>query len=122
MVDGDGCFLGLIIDRDLLVTFSPAHYEGIWGNFMSKNPFTECGRKYREFRELLRAGTAAEVMQTDIVTIQETATLEEAIRLMTDKAFKRLPLLDSRGRYRGMISRDSLLRTGFGKSGKAFVS
>jgi len=92
------------------------------GYFVSKIPFSERGGKYREFRELLRARTAAEVMQTDIVTIQETATLDEATRLMTDKAIKRLPVLDSRGRYRGMISRDSLLRTGFGKGGKAFVS
>lgn len=115
VVDGDGRFLGLIFDRDLLVAFSSAHYEGIWNYFVSKIPFTERGRKCREFRELLRAGTAAEVMQTNIVTIGENAVLDEAVRLMTDKGFKRLPVLDAQGRFRGMISRDSLLRTGFGK-------
>ncbi|MFZ5799415.1 MAG: DUF190 domain-containing protein [Thermodesulfobacteriota bacterium] len=122
VVDGEGRFLGLIFDRDLLVAFSATHYEGIWGYFVSKISFSERGRKYREFRELLRARTAAEVMQKDIVTIGETATLDEAIRLMTDKGFKRLPVLDSQGRFRGMISRDSLLRTGFGKGGNASVS
>lgn len=122
VVDKDDRFLGLISDRDLLVTFSPAHYEGIWNYFVSKIPFSERGRKYREFREQLRARTAAEVMKTDIVTIGETATLDEAIRLMTDKGFKRLPVLDSQGGFRGMISRDSLLRTGFGKGENASVS
>jgi len=35
---------------------------------------------------------------------------------MTEKAFKRLPVLDAEGRFKGMISRDSLLRTGFAGS------
>ena len=118
VVDGDDRFLGLIFDRDLLIAFSPAHYEGIWNYFVSKIPFTERGRKYREFRDLLRARTAAEIMQTDMVTIGETATLDEAIRLMTARGFKRLPVLDAQGRFRGMISRDSLLRTGFDKGEK----
>jgi len=32
---------------------------------------------------------------------------------MTEKALKRLPVVDENGRFKGMISRDSLLRTGF---------
>jgi len=35
---------------------------------------------------------------------------------MIDKALKRLPVVDANGRFKGMVSRDSLLRTGFGKS------
>ncbi|MFZ5759368.1 MAG: DUF190 domain-containing protein [Thermodesulfobacteriota bacterium] len=113
VVDADNRFLGMIFDRDLLVAFSPAHYEGIWSYFVSRVPFTERGRKCRDFRELLRAKTAAELMQTDIVTIGENALLDEAIRIMTARGFKRLPVVDDEGRFRGMISRDSLLRTGF---------
>lgn len=117
VVDADNRFLGMIFDRDLLVAFSPVHYEGIWNYFISRVPFTERGRKCREFRELLRARSAAEVMQTNIVTINETALLDEAIRIMTAKGFKRLPVVDDEGRFRGMISRDSLLRSGFASAG-----
>ncbi|MEW6521285.1 MAG: DUF190 domain-containing protein [Thermodesulfobacteriota bacterium] len=115
VVDQDGRFLGLISDRDLLVIFSPAHYEGIWNYFVSKIPFTERGRQCREFRELLQAKTAAEVMNTHIVTVMEDAPIDEAIRLMTEKGLKRLPVLDPQGIFKGMINRDSLLRTGFGR-------
>lgn len=114
VVDQDGRFLGLISDRDLLGTFSPEHPEGIWDYLMGILPFTERGEKHRELREHLRARTAAEVMNPHVVTVQEDTPLDEAIRLMTERGFKRLPVLDSEGKFKGMISRDSLLRTGFG--------
>jgi CBS domain-containing protein len=112
VVDKEGHFLGLISDRDLLIAFSNRH-PGIWDYFASKIPFTERGRRNRELREHLRARTAAEVMNTDIVTVREEAPIEEAIRLMLEGAFKRLPVLDNEGKFKGMISRDSLLRVGF---------
>ena len=52
-------------------------------------------------------------MNTDIVTVQETTPIDTAIALMTEKGLKRLPVLDPGGKFKGMISRDSLLRTGF---------
>ena len=51
-------------------------------------------------------------MRTDLVTVREETTIDEAVRLMADKGLKRLPVLDGEGHFRGMISRDSLLRTG----------
>ncbi len=115
VVDKDGYFLGLMSDRDLLIAFSNRH-PGIWDYFVSKIPFTERGRRNRELREYLRAKTAGEVMNTDVVTVQETATIEEAIQLMLGKAIKRLPVVDEEGKFKGMISRDSLLRAGFASS------
>jgi len=41
--------------------------------------------------------------------------IEDAIALMTRESLKRLPVVDGAGRFKGMISRDSLLRTGFGR-------
>ena len=52
-------------------------------------------------------------MNTNIVTVQEDAPINEAIRLMLDRAIKRLPVVDSEGKYKGMVSRDSLLHAGF---------
>jgi CBS domain-containing protein len=115
VVDAEGRFLGLISDGDLLIAFSDRH-PGIWDYFVGKIPFTERGRRNRELREHLRARTAAEVMNVDIVTIREGAPIEEAIRLMLERAIKRLPVLDKEGRLKGMVSRDSLLRKGFASS------
>jgi CBS domain-containing protein len=115
VVDKEGRFLGLISDRDLLVAFSPDFSDGIWEQFLSVVPFSERGKRHREFKDFLQAKTAAEVMNTNIVTVQETTPIDAAIALMTEKGLKRLPVLDPGGKFKGMISRDSLLRTGFGR-------
>ncbi len=115
VVDKDGRFLGLISDRDLLVAFSPNFSDAIWDQFLSIVPFSERGKRHRELKDHLQAKTAAEVMNTNIVKVQETTPVDEAIALMTQKGIKRLPVLDSEGKFKGMISRDSLLRTGFGQ-------
>jgi len=112
VVDQEGNFLGLIADRDLLIAFSERH-PGIWDYFVSKIPFTERGRQHRQLQEYLRAKTAGEVMNTNIVTVEEVATIDEALQLMLQKAIKRLPVVDSQGKLKGIISRDSLLRAGF---------
>ncbi len=38
--------------------------------------------------------------------------VDEAVRLMTEKNIKRLPILDPAGKFKGMLSRDALLRLG----------
>ncbi|MDR3631624.1 MAG: DUF190 domain-containing protein [Desulfocapsaceae bacterium] len=111
VVDKEGIFLGLISDRDLLIAFVDRH-PGIWEYL--RMPFTEKGRRFRELQEYLQARTAAEVMKTQVVTIRENAPLEDAIRLMLEKVIKRLPVVDKDGRFVGIVSRDSLLRAGFG--------
>ena len=112
VVDKDGLFLGMISDRDLLIAFVDRH-PGIWDYLTSKLPFTEKGQRYRELKEHLQAKTAAEVMKTQVLTIREDAPLEEAIRLMLERVIKRLPVVDEDGRFKGIVSRDSLLRAGF---------
>jgi len=112
VIDSAGHFLGLISDRDLLFAFVDRH-PGIWDYLMSKVPFTERGKGFRELKEHLQDRTAQEAMKTDVVTVQEDAPIEEAIKLMFERVIKRLPVLDGEGRFKGMISRDSLLHASF---------
>jgi CBS-domain-containing membrane protein len=114
VVDQEGRFLGLISDRDLLAAFSE-RTSGLWDFFVSKFSSGERGR----LREDLRDQTAGEIMNTNIVTVQEDAPINEAIRLMLDKAIKRLPVVDEQGKFKGMISRDALMRTGFASKNPA---
>jgi CBS domain-containing protein len=104
----------LISDRDLLAAFSEGT-SGIWDFFLSKFSSGERGR----LREDLRDQTAGEIMNTNIVTVQEDAPINEAIRLMLDKAIKRLPVVDEQGKFKGMINRDALMRTGFASKNPA---
>jgi CBS domain-containing protein len=111
IVDKAGSLLGIISDRDLLAAFSDQK-EGIWEYFTSKLPFGQRGKDHT-FSRHLAVKTAAEVMTTDPPVILEDATIDEAIGLMTRKMLKRLPVMDHQGKFKGMISRESLLRTGF---------
>jgi CBS domain-containing protein len=112
VVDQEGAFLGLIADRDLLAAFAE-HPLGLWDYFVSKMHVTERGRRHKELGEQLRARTAGEVMNTDIITVQEDTPINEAIRLMLERAINRLPVLDAQGKFRGMVSREDLLRVGY---------
>jgi CBS domain-containing protein len=114
VVDKAGRYLGLISDRDMLRAFSDQP-SGIWEYLASRLPFIEKKRNYTKFSEKLREKTAAEVMQTDLITIRENTSIGEAIRIMTEKEIKRLPVVDPAGKLRGMVSRESLLRAGFGE-------
>lgn len=115
VVDPAGRFLGLISDRDLLVAFSPEFPEAIWDQFLRIVPFSERWKRHREFKDRLGSKTAGEVMNTDIITVKETTDIDAAIAIMAEKGLKRLPVIDNEGKFKGMISRDSLLRTGFGQ-------
>ena len=53
--------------------------------------------------------TAAEVMSTPAVTIGEDAPVADAARLMKSHKVKRLPVVDSSDRLRGIISRADVL-------------
>jgi CBS domain-containing protein len=97
------------------VAFSPEFPDAIWDQFLRIVPFSERWKRHREFKDRLRAKTAGEVMNTDIITVQETTDIDAAIAVMAEKGLKRLPVIDNEGKFKGMISRDSLLRTGFGR-------
>ncbi len=111
VVDKEGRFLGLISDRDLLGAFADRS-ASLWDYLINKIAAAEL----EILGEDLRRKTAGEVMNTDIVTVREDSPINEAIRLMLEKAIKRLPVVDQGGKFKGMVSRDALLRAGFASS------
>jgi len=109
VVGPEGRFLGMISDRDLLAAFSGKGH-GFWDYLSCRLSFKTPHECSRELRQTLREKTAGEVMKTDLVIVGESTRIEEAIRLMVDKRLKRLPVVDAEGRFRGMVSRESLLK------------
>ena len=109
VVGPEGRFLGMISDRDLLAAFS-GKGQGFWDYLSCRLNFKTPHECSRELRRTLREKTAGEVMKTDLVIVGESTRIEEAIRLMVDKRLKRLPVVDAEGRFRGMVSRESLLK------------
>lgn len=115
VTDAEGRFLGMISDQDLLAAFSE-HHPGIWERFASNLLFAKKEQRHELLGKELQEKTAADVMKTELITVQEETSIDEAIRLMADKGIKRLPVVAADGKFRGIVSRDSLLRAGFASS------
>jgi CBS domain-containing protein len=109
VTDEEGKLIGLICDFDLLPLI--LGQPGFWDSLRSKLALTEQGRQWNEFVKHAQARTASEVMIKNPITITEEATIDEAVKLMTEQGLKRLPVIDSQGIFKGMISRDMVLQT-----------
>jgi CBS domain-containing protein len=60
-------------------------------------------------RLALGAETAAEIMTPNPVSIRDTATIAEAVSLLTDKGFSGAPVIDDAGRPVGVLSRADIV-------------
>jgi CBS domain-containing protein len=107
VVDEDQRLLGLLTDRDILTAIGHRP-RGRIREIIDHFPLPR--RKASDAGEITLDTTAGEIMKTDLITVAENATLDEALRLMVEHALKRLPVVDEGGRYRGMVSRNALLR------------
>lgn len=58
---------------------------------------------------VLRARTAEDLMSTNPVSIAASASIREALALLTDKGFSAAPVIDEAGRPVGVLSRTDLL-------------
>ena len=118
VIDATGRFQGLISDKDLFSAFSEPSSEGIWELFVRSLPLMEKGKKEEIAPAADRASvmkkTARDVMNTECITVLENASIDEAIGIIVSLGIKRLPVLDVQGKFKGLISRESLLRTGYG--------
>jgi len=112
VVDNAGKLLGMIFDRDLLRLFA-GHRVGIWDRIAGRLTFTAMGQKHRAAIEDAQKRTAGEIMKTDLITVNEDTTLDEAIRIMTDHRIKLLPVTAGDGTFLGIVTRNMLLSLHF---------
>ncbi len=110
VVDGAGKLLGLISDSVLMGAFF-GHRAGLWDYFSSKLHLA-AWQKRLEMQPAMRAKTAGEIMRTDIFSLREDDLIDDAIKLMVAKQLKRVPVVDKAGLFKGMLTRDSILRAG----------
>lgn len=69
-----------------------------------KNPVSRKNRLY------LDAETAADLMMPNPISIEEDATVREAIAMLLDRGFSAAPVIDAAGRPVGVISRTDIIR------------
>jgi CBS domain-containing protein len=110
VVDPEGKLLGLVSEQVLLAAFS-AHTGGMLDVILASLSFPALARRHKALLKALRARTVGEIMLTDIHSVREDDPIEEALQLMVARKLKRVPVLDGQGRFKGMLTRDTLLRS-----------
>jgi len=109
VVNSGGRCVGIITEADLVLTGENAdlhlpHYFELFGGLVFLEPLSH-------FEGRLRKATAAlakDLMTEDPVTIEPTATVQEAARLIARSKHNRLPVVEH-GRLRGVVTRLDVL-------------
>ncbi|EFL51932.1 protein of unknown function DUF190 [Solidesulfovibrio fructosivorans JJ]] len=102
VVDADKTVRGIILDSDLLRRCGPARKPGLIEALFSFGKPEETGA--------CPTGSAAEVMEPNVLTIHEDATLMEVLQKMLAAKVKRLVVVDDAGKLLGMVDREAILR------------
>jgi CBS domain-containing protein len=109
VVNSGGRCIGIITEADLVLAGENAdlhlpHYFELFGGLVFLEPL-------RHFEERLRKATAAlakDLMTEDPVTIEPTATVRQAARLIARSKHNRLPVVEH-GQLRGVVTRLDVL-------------
>lgn len=94
VIDQRGVLVGLVTDEILVEAL------GGVGARRRTFPLFHGGRYDRPVKS---------IMIRDPKSVREDASIDEALRLMTEDGLKRLPVVDADGMFKGMIRRDSIL-------------
>jgi CBS-domain-containing membrane protein len=111
VVDHDERVRGIISDVDVLAQMQEEHRPGLvqmltrWARGTpgraSSGALRPAGGK---------AQRAADVMNREIITVSESASVQDTIERMMTSGRKILPVLDAQGRLKGVVGRSDLLR------------
>jgi len=111
VIDDSGHLVGIISDRDI-VGFFAEHKAGLIDYLLARLPLSEISKRHEDLIKKTKMKIAADVMKSDLITVSEEARIDEAINLMVKHVIKLLPVVDENNIFKGMISRDALLRAG----------
>ena len=106
--DGGRC-IGVVTQADLVIADEQGdlhlpHMISLFGGVVFLEPL---GRFEERLRKAV-AGSVQDMMTADPVTVDADADAREAARLISDRRYNRLPVVEH-GRYVGMVSRADVL-------------
>ena len=103
VVDSQRKVVGILTDGDLL-----ARAGLVTTSLQRELTWTELNDDLDKIRQ---SGLAAsDLMTPNPTTVSESTSIGDAVRIMTERGIKRLPVVDHQGRLTGMVSRVDVLR------------
>jgi CBS domain-containing protein len=109
VVNEGGRCVGIITEADLVISEQGAdlhlpHYFQLFGGIVFLEPMSHFEERVRK----AFASTAADMMTEDPVTVEASAPVEEAARLIASRKHNRLPVIEH-GRLVGVVTRVDVL-------------
>lgn len=102
VIGTDGRVVGVVSEADVL-------RKEEFKSSTDQRPWFE-SRQRREARERAEGSTAAEIMSSPAICVQQDGTVLEAARLMAQRGVKRLPILAPDRTLAGIVTRGDLMR------------
>lgn len=107
VIDSDGVVVGMVTERDLIDTtrgHTAVPRLAFWG--ATEVPTDMLTEAYEASLSL----RARDIMTRPVVTLSESASLEDLLDCMAEHRINRVPIVD-KGRLVGIVTRDDVLRT-----------
>ncbi|KAK1276176.1 hypothetical protein QJS04_geneDACA001565 [Acorus gramineus] len=111
VINDDCKLVGVVSDYDLLAL------DSISGSrWVDTSLFPEVDRTWKTFNEIQRllsktnGKVVDDVMTPSPLVVHENTNLEDAVRLLLETKFRRLPVVDGAGKLVGIITRGNMVR------------
>jgi CBS domain-containing protein len=101
--------IGIITDSDIIARQADVDAPTVVP-FLDAMLVADAGRSYKEEVRRALAVNARQLMSSPVVSIRETATLEQIATLMIDDGVNPVPVLDADNNLVGIVSRADLVR------------
>ena len=108
VVDADGRLLGVVTEGDVILQDTDLHFPHYVQIFESVI-YLESVRKFEERFKKTFGAKVSDVMSTEVVTVEPSASAREVATLMADREVNRVPVV-AEGRVVGIITRGDLVR------------
>ncbi|KAK1324166.1 hypothetical protein QJS10_CPA02g00267 [Acorus calamus] len=115
VINDDCKLVGVVSDYDLLALDSISGLSRGSG-WVDTSLFPEVDRTWKTFNEIQHLLSKAngkvvdDVMTPSPLVVHETTNLEDAVRLLLETKFRRLPVVDEAGKLVGIITRGNMVR------------
>jgi CBS domain-containing protein len=108
IVDDAGNLTGIITESDFItkiqsVPHAMVNLRSLFGKSFNS---TDVEQIYKESK----GKKLSEVMTKNPKTVDEDATLDEVVKFMGEKNFKRIPVVDGNGKVAGIITRTNVIK------------
>lgn len=108
VVDEGGKLIGIVTESDLIKMEQRLHIPTVI-NIFDAVIYLGSSKKFEEDIKRMAATTVGDIFKKDVVTITESATIEEIATIMSEKNIHHLPVI-KKGKLAGIVGKKDIVK------------